>query len=119
MSVEQDVYDRLAADATVAGLVGTRIYPVLLPQNVAMPAIVYSRVASVPHDDLELAQNHESARVQVDCWADSYPGAKALAAAASAALQLAPVYAQRLTDLDDYDPEEKLFRVILDFNIWS
>lgn len=119
MNVEDELHDRLVADATVAGLVGTRVRPMLLNQNETLPAISFSRVATVPHDDLELTQNHEWVRVQVDCWAASYSAAKTLAAAVRAALQAAPVYGQLLTELDDADPDEKLYRVIQDFRIWN
>lgn len=119
MNVEQQLYTVLAANAPVAALVITRIYPLLMPQGVTLPAISYQRVATVPNNDLEGTQNHEWVRVQVDCWHNNYAGVKALAAAVRTALQVTPVYGQLLTELDDYDSEEKLFRVIQDFNIWN
>ncbi len=123
MNVEQQLTAVLEANATVAALVTTagvaRIYPLLMPQGVTLPAISYQRVATIPHDDLELAQNHERVRVQIDCWDDDYAGAKALAAAVRTALQVTPVFGQLLMELDDYDSEEKLFRVTQDFNIWN
>lgn len=119
MNVEQQVRAVLIADATVASLVVARIHPLHLPQGVAMPAIRYQRVATAPVNDLEGTQNHEWVRVQVDCWDDAYAGVKALAAAVRTALQITPVYGQLLSELDDYDSEEKLFRVIQDFNIWN
>ncbi len=119
MNVEQQIENVLTADATVVGLVAARVYAIHLPQSVTLPAIVYARVATVPHDDLELTQNQEWVRVQMDCWASSYSAAKALAAATRGAMQATPVYGQLLTELDDYEPDEKLFRVIQDFNVWN
>ena len=119
MNVEQEIENVLTADVTVAGLVVERVYAMPLPQNVTLPAIVYSRVATVPHDDLELTQNHERVRVQLDCWASTYAEAKTLAAAVRTAMQTTPVFGQLLMELDDYDPDVKLHRVIQDFNIWN
>lgn len=119
MNVEQQVYAVLAANVDVAALVANRIYPLLMPQDVAPPAISYQRVATAPHDDLEGTQNHEWVRVQVDVWDADYAGAKTLAAAVHTALQVTPVYAQLLLELDDYDSDLKLYRVIMDFNVWN
>lgn len=119
MNVEQEIENVLTADVTVAALVVDRVYPVPMPQGVILPAISYQRVATVPHDDLELTQNHEWVRVQVDSWASNYATAKALAAAVRLAMQAPLVYGQLLTEMDDYDPDEKLHRVIQDFNIWN
>lgn len=119
MNVEQQLYSVLAADVPVAALVATRIYPLLMPQGVTLPSISYQRVATAPVEDLEGTQNHEWVRVQVDCWDNDYAGVKALAAAVRTALQVTPVYGKLLSEIDDYDSEEKLFRVIQDFNIWN
>lgn len=119
MNVEQQIYTVLTADPTVSGLVGTRIYPLLMPQGVTLPALSYQRVATAPHDDLEGTQNHEWVRIQIDVWDADYAGAKTLADAVHAALQVTPVYAQLLMELDDYDSDLKLYRVILDFNVWN
>lgn len=119
MNVEQQIRAVLAADATVAALVAARIHPLRLPQTVTMPAINYQRVATAPNNDLEGDQTHEWVRVQVDCWAATYAESKTLAAAVRVALRTTPVYGQLLIELDDYDNEEKLYRVIQDFNIWN
>ena len=44
-SPETFLYARLAANATVASYVGSRIYPVLAPMGTAMPLVVYQRTA--------------------------------------------------------------------------
>lgn len=119
MNVEQEIKTLLLADATVSGLIAARLYPMLMPQGVTLPSVSYQRVATAPVNDLEGSQNHEWVRVQLDCWDDDYAGVKALAAAVRAAMLLTPVYGQLLTQLDDYDSEEKLYRVILDFNVWN
>ena len=47
MRAEQVVYTLLTGNAAVAALVGTKIYPGLIPQNTAMPAVTYELVSGV------------------------------------------------------------------------
>jgi len=79
--LETAVYSALTGDATVSGLVGTRIYPLVAPQDAALPAIVYQRIsqqARVSHSGNScLART----RLQVLSISESYSGAKALAKA--------------------------------------
>jgi len=119
VNVEQQIATVLGSNVTVAGIVVDRIYPMLMPQDIAMPAISYQRIASSPVNDLEGQQNHEWVRVQVDCWALKYSEAKTLAAAVRTAMRTTPVFGLLLMELDDYDSEGKLYRVIQDFNIWN
>ena len=49
MNIGKYIYSVLAADAGVSALVGTRIYPVMIPQTSAFPAIVYI-VSTTPKD---------------------------------------------------------------------
>lgn len=123
MNVEQQIKSVLAADGTVAALVTAdsiaRIYPVSMPQDVTMPAVCFQRVSTVPVNDLGGTQDHDWVRVQVDSWASTYSGAKALAAAVRTAMRTTPVYGQLLMELDDYDDVVKLYRVIQDFTVYN
>lgn len=56
----------LLEDAPLAGLVGTRIYPLLLPLNAATPAITYALVS----DPLQQAPGHYRQRIQWSIWAE-------------------------------------------------
>jgi hypothetical protein len=56
----------LLQDATLAGLVGTRIYPLLLPLNAATPAITYALVS----DPFQRAPGHYRQRIQFSIWAE-------------------------------------------------
>ncbi|HOD85954.1 MAG TPA: DUF3168 domain-containing protein [Methanoculleus sp.] len=53
-------------DATIAGLVGTRIYPLHLPLDAATPAITYALVS----DPLQQAPGHYRQRIQFSIWAE-------------------------------------------------
>lgn len=79
MELEEAIYGQLVGNATVGGLVSTRVYPLMIPQEVALPAIAYQRISgmrALAHDgEVGFAE----ARVQFTCQAESYDGAKDLA----------------------------------------
>ena len=65
--IDTAVRGKLAADATVAGYVSTRIYPDELPQGCTKPAIKYSLVSDVPDGEVP---GFRAARVQVSVYSD-------------------------------------------------
>ena len=84
--MEEAIIARLLADAGVAAIVGTRVFPGMRPQGSALPAAVLNRISGGPlyADDGEVGL--EQARIQIDCWADTYTAAKKLARAVTACL---------------------------------
>ncbi len=92
--IEAGIVALLAADSGIAALVGTRIYPVLVPETTAYPCLSYQVVSSVQQytvDRRELGQK----RIQFDCWANTYADAENLKQALRNALD---VYSGTLTD---------------------
>lgn len=86
MTIEAGIYAHLIADSGVFGLVGTRIYPQVIPQDAEMPAMAYQRISG-PRDHAHTGPTGlVSARVQLTCMAASYDGAKALGEAVRAAM---------------------------------
>lgn len=71
MSAETEVYDALRLDAGVAALVGGRIYPQQLPDDVTLPAIAYRNIDSVPFASIK-----QVTRVQLDVYGASYASVK-------------------------------------------
>lgn len=65
------LYAKLSATAGVTALVGTRIYPMLMPQEADYPAIVYS-VSNRPLDGnmKDVDAYHDRATVTFNYWAD-------------------------------------------------
>ena len=47
MNIEEALYSKLTGDAGVAALVSTRIYPNVVPQDIALPAVAYQRISTV------------------------------------------------------------------------
>lgn len=124
MSLETELRARLAADAGVSALVAARIYPLRLPQTPVYPALTYRRVSGLGVHNLSGAAGRGRSRIQVDCWAETYLGAQALAAAARASLDgfngtLVTLRAVifRENELDDFEDAPELYRVIQDWRI--
>ena len=77
MKVGRYIYSKLTADSGVSALVATRVYPVLMPQNAAYPAIVYN-VAKAPLDRGKDCDGvYMTATVQITAWAEWIDGQNA------------------------------------------
>lgn len=78
MTIATALRAHLLADAAIAALVGTRIYPLRLPQKPQLPAIVLLRVSDVRPPILRGQASVAQERFQVDAWATTFDGATAL-----------------------------------------
>lgn len=128
MTAEIGLRAELAADATVAALVGARIYPEFMPENVTYPAITYRRVSTVRFNKMSGPDDLTQVRIQVDCWDDSYADVQTLAAAVINALDgvkttlgaqvVSHCYLDSRQDLSEMDGDRIDRRVSLDFVIF-
>ncbi|MGE4297037.1 MAG: DUF3168 domain-containing protein [Desulfovibrionaceae bacterium] len=111
----------LLHDATVAALAGTRVHPAPLPRGCALPAISYARISGGQVYSLAGYSGLENPRIQVDCWAETYDAAKALATAVRAAMDRATTFnALVIGDRDQFsDTGQKPHSVTLDFSVWN
>ena len=73
---ETTIYSILVADSNITGLVSTRIYPILAPQNTTFPYIVYRRISGVSINALEGELGTTEGRFQIDAYSTSYAEAK-------------------------------------------
>lgn len=123
MTIEEGLYDFLSTDGGISALVSTRVYPGTLPQNWTAPAISYQRISGNRVRNLSGPAGRAAPRIQIDCWADSYSGSKALATAVRSAMD---GYAGLMgtttvgsvvleSDLDFYEPDTNVYRVSMDF----
>lgn len=114
-SVQEALFAQLAA--AVAG----RVYPLVAPDGAAMPYLVYQRVANTVAN--VLAGNGsppiDNSRIQIDVWAASYASAQATARTAKDLLLAWSVQNVLVQELDQYEPQTKRYRVILDYSVWS
>lgn len=79
MILEEALYAYLTADDTVEGLIGTRLYPEMLPEGVQLPAMAYQRISRdgiIAHDG---PTGLASVRIQLTMQAASYLTLRTLA----------------------------------------
>lgn len=134
MTIQEGLYTYLAAQSAITALTSTRIYPIIRPQNTALPAITYQRISSSHEHHLSAGSLQSSdlhqVRMQVDCYATTYKGAETLAKLVEAALDayrgtmgtvnVLGVFLDSSTDMveradDGSDPGE--FRISTDYRI--
>lgn len=85
--IHEAIRTRLTSVSAVTALVGTRVYPGILPQNPKMPAIVYQRIGEVRDSVMGVDSGVVFADVQVSAWATTLTAARDLANEVRKALQ--------------------------------
>ena len=115
MSIESTLYDTLRNNAGVAALVSTRIYPLVAPDNAAVPFIVYQLITGMAHNQLVGAPGSERKVLQVSCVANSYTAAKAIAVACKASINVSVGYL--MSERDDFFDQAEFYRIMLDFSL--
>ncbi len=83
MSSEIALYAILSGAAGVTALVSTEIHPGILPQSVAITqsAISFRQVSDAAVGKFGADSDLTRARLQIDCWANKYDKARAIAKA--------------------------------------
>lgn len=124
--LEASMRDYLIADAGVSQQCVGRISAIDRFQNSVVPAITYQRISGVRNDNLDGPSGLVRARIQINCWAKLYEQCKDLARAVRIAMNsfngsqygTTGIATTLLNDMDDDDPQAKLKRVIMDFEIF-
>ena len=70
--IEQALYTLMSNDSTLGGYVSTRIYPSIVPQGAAMPAITYQQISGMRDDVMTGPTGLVESRFQINCWAETY-----------------------------------------------
>lgn len=135
--MEEALVAHLLADAALGALVDDRITWAVRPQGSALPALVLTRIDSLPDYTMAGPSGLVSSRIQVDSWAVIYAAAKEAARAAEAVLSgvdadvsdgNSPATITRLRggfkqgERDDFEKSAggaELYRVSQDFIIWN
>ncbi|MGE0294967.1 MAG: DUF3168 domain-containing protein [Hyphomonadaceae bacterium] len=128
--MEDSLNAALREDAAVGAIVGAgasaRVYPLVLPQSVNLPAVTYQRISTprVVTTTLSGPNARVNCRMQVDCWAGTFAQAKALSSAVRAALLSADSFtAIAIDNRDLYEPGDRadglsIFRSSADYSCW-
>ena len=113
MAAESDI------QAVLGALVTGRCYPLLAPANVVKPYITYQVISNVPSVTLDGPTGTENRRLQIDIFDKTYSGVKVLEESAKAAMAIATVTNVPLSTGDLFEGETQLYRVIMDYSIWT
>jgi hypothetical protein len=84
VTIRDLVRDYVLADGTVAGLIGTRLYPDMLPQKCTYPAGVIQAIDIVRPNTLRGVASLARARIQIDVYAQPTSGSSSRSAADAA-----------------------------------
>lgn len=79
MLLEEAIRAHLVANGGVSALIGTRLYPLVLPQDPTYPAIVLTRVSGVREHSHDGPSLLSTSRLQLDCIAPTAAAAKNVA----------------------------------------
>jgi len=118
--IESSIRSILVGDTAVKAIT-TRCYPVTIPQSPTYPLILYTRISGVRDHHFQGPSGIVRTRMQIEAWAETYSGAKTLAAAIRGALDgyTGTAIGSCLLDneRDIYEPELNVYRVVYDFQI--
>jgi hypothetical protein len=129
--MEEAIIARLLATSGISSLVSTRVYPGAVPQGSAMPAMVVNTITGAPIYADEGEVGLDQARMQIDCWATTYAGAKLLARevreslsgfeGASGGVTFPYILLETTRDSREggANTSEYRYRTSMDFIIWS
>jgi hypothetical protein len=118
--LETRIYSLLSSDVTIKQRVNTRIYPVVMPQDVTLPAISYQRISSDPANTLSGFSGLKQSSVAINAWARTYDEAKQIAAEIHAAMEKATAFkCVLINDMDGYDQDINLYVVSHDYSCWN
>ena len=126
MKIEEALYSYLSSHSGLTNLVGNRIYPMILPQNTALPAVSYQRISAIRERSHEGPSGLAHPRFQFSCWGDTYKQVKDVAEQIRFALDgykgimnevhIDAIYIE--DDRDVYDPKTKIYHIAIDAVIW-
>jgi hypothetical protein len=128
VTLEQAIFNHLSTYAGLTALIGTRLYPVNLPQGSTLPAVTYQRISSVRMRTFGAARLGRVVRVQFTAWALSYASRHEIAEQLTTALEgydglmggtggVVVLAVQADNELDDYEPTAKAWQAAMDFTV--
>lgn len=122
MSIAGTIYGILTGDTGLRALVEERVYPDVLRQGAAVPAVVYTVISDVPQLVIGGAKpTMRRARVQVDCYALHLDEAQQVADAVAELLGSRSEVRFTSSELDretSYEDKTLYHRVRMDFSTW-
>lgn len=120
---DRDLKAHLQADPAIAGYVGDRIFPLVVPQQGNVPAIVYSVVDGQPSNSLDgFTSGMVNYSLQLDVWARTHESCMQIAIAVRDRMNVAAAtftsVAQAFPALNEFEPDTRRYRRMLLFSCW-
>lgn len=124
--IEQALYTILSGHAGLTALVGSRIYPLILPQSPLLPAVIYQRVDAAREGTHDGPSGLAHPLFQLSCWALDFDQARAVVAQVRLALDgytgtVGGVEIEAIQsghEDDQYEQDTKIYHSSIDFDIW-
>lgn len=114
------IFALLKAAPAVTAIVGVNPTKVfrhgVAPQGTVAPYVVWTVISDVPENSLSELPSMDSVTVQVDSYSLTDQGVVDLAAAVRSALE--PHGHMTGMPIDQQEPDTKLYRIALQFDIW-
>lgn len=119
--LEQNLKSVLSAQPAITALIGSRSYPVLLPEDSKLPALTFQIVGSSSGQTLTTG-GMSRVRVQLDCWGSTYADAVTLREAVSSSLdgyQDVNITALVLSKIDYYERDALQYRATVELYLFT
>jgi hypothetical protein len=113
------IYTWLKADSAVTAIIGSppRAYRhQSAPQDTTRPYVTWNMVTGVPENTLSELPKIDRITVDIDCWHQTDAGVEALAVAVRDAIE--PYAHMTGMPINLREPETKLYRIGLQFDVW-
>ncbi len=131
MEIGAAIYSHLSGTSDLSALVGTKIYPVVAPQNVNLPFVTYQMISGVRIHAMIKDPGLTRPRFQLTSWSTSYATVQAVAKQVRLALQdysgtmggssgvpVQRIFFENEIDLVDTDDGRVTHYCAQDFIIW-
>jgi len=119
--IGSSIYTALSGNAAVTAIVGTRIYPVVIPQTQSLPALVYSIASTFPTHTNDGPSTLDKFTFSIFCVAKKYNDVEDLAGKVRTALhgyKSSSVQSIRYQgEYDDYEVDTAAYIRVLNFTI--
>lgn len=77
MEIEEELVGMMLGDAGVAGVVGDRVYPLVVPQDAPLPAVTYQELETAARASAGGDDGRRESQFGVSVWGESYLAVKA------------------------------------------
>jgi hypothetical protein len=117
--IQSQIYEALSSSADVTAIASSRIYPVRLPREAVLPAVVYQIPTVIPVSSMSGDSGIDNCTVNIVSWAKEYSVAHDLAYAVRKALVESGLRIITEGQNDEEDLETHSYGVSVSMNIWS